>query len=250
MKLTVESCSVRRGGAVLLDGVTFDAGGGDFIGVVGPNGAGKSTLLRALAGLERGAATVAIDGVLITSMAPIKRARALSYLPQARAAHWAMTAEIVASLGRFAYGAPHRLGPADSAAVTRALVAADAEAFRTRIMTTLSGGEQARVHLARALAAETPILLADEPTVALDLKHQLAIMAALANHATRGGLVIAALHDLDLARRFCTRLIVLDRGRVAVDGPPGDVLTAALIERVFGVSAFPQPGIGFSPLPV
>jgi len=235
-KLVVDLLTVRRGNAVLLDRVCFAAGAGAFIGVVGPNGAGKSTLLRAIAGLERdGAEAVRLDGVEIGALAPRLRARALAYLPQARETHWAIDAETVASLGRFSFGAPHRLGPLDRAAVERALHTADALSFRRRIMPTLSGGEQARVHLARALAAETAILLADEPTAALDLRHALAILAALRARADKGGLVVAALHDLDLARRFCTRMIVLDAGGIVADGAPDAALDDSLLARVFGV---------------
>jgi iron complex transport system ATP-binding protein len=239
--LAVDSLTVRKGSAVLIARISFAEKGGNFIGVVGPNGAGKSTLLRAIAGLERAAeGEVRLDGADIREFPPQDRARRLAYLPQARETHWAIDAETVASLGRFSYGAPHRLGPLDRAAVERALRTADALAFRDRIMPTLSGGEQARVHLARALAAETPILLADEPTAALDLRHALAILAALRAKADDGGLVIAALHDLDLARRFCTRMIVLDAGKVVADGAPRSALDEALIARVFGVFLTPE----------
>ncbi len=148
-----------------------------------------------------------------------------------------MTAEAIVALGRYAYGAPRRLAPADRAAVERAVAAADIEAFRTRIVTTLSGGEQARVHLARALAAEAPVLLADEPTAALDPGHQLAIMEILAGRAGAGGLVIAALHELDLAARFCTRIVVVSAGRIVADGPPAEALAEENVETVFGVRA-------------
>ncbi len=147
-----------------------------------------------------------------------------------------MTAEAVASLGRFAYGAPHRLAPVDRAAVDRALGACDALTFRDRTMTTLSGGEQARIHLARTFAAETPILIADEPTSALDLRHALSIAAMLRRKADLGGLVVAAFHDLSLAKRWCTRIIVLDAGTLVADGAPNETPSSELIERVFGVS--------------
>jgi iron complex transport system ATP-binding protein len=126
------------------------------------------------------------------------------------------------------------LGPHDRAAVDRALSSTDAGAFRTRTMQTLSGGEQARIHLARALAAETPILLADEPTAALDPKHARSIMQALRAKADAGGLVIAALHDLRLAGRWCTRIIVMNGGELVADDDAERAMTPAIMETVFG----------------
>ncbi len=236
--VSVLDLTVKRGGATLLDGVRFAAGAEDFVGVIGPNGAGKSTLLRAIAGLESAASgAVTIAGAPVDAMASLVRARALAFLPQAREVHWAITAEAVVSLGRFAYGEGRRLGPADRAAVDAALAATDARSFRCRVASTLSGGELARIHVARALATETPILIVDEPTAALDIKHALAVMAALRARAAAGGTVIAALHDLALARRFCTRMIVLNDGRIEADGAPPDSPSDELIARVFGVSA-------------
>lgn len=237
IRLEAQALSVSRRGATLIEGVSFTAEGGEFIGLVGPNGAGKTTLLRALAGLDATAGGhVAIDRVDLRALDHRARAQKIAYLPQAREVAWAITGEAVASLGRFAYGAPSRLGEADRAAVTRALAATGAEAFRTRTMPTLSGGEQARIHLARALAAETPVLFADEPTAALDLKHQQAIMGALRKKAEGGGLVIAALHDLRLAQRHCTRILVMSGGRIAADGAPSITLAPALVEATFGVA--------------
>lgn len=235
--IEVEKLTVRRGDRALLRSVDFTARAGEFIGVVGPNGAGKSTLLRALAGLEGATeGRVSLNGAPVAGLKPIERARALAYLPQSRDVHWAVTAEAVVSLGRFAYGAPHRLGPADRAAVEAALAATDSTSFRSRVASTLSGGELARVHLARAFAAGAPALIADEPTAALDLRHALSIIALLRAKADAGGLVIAALHDLDLARRFCTRLIVINDGAVAADGAPSKALSEDVLRRVFGVA--------------
>lgn len=236
--LTIDNLSVTRGDSALLRSISFSAGAGEFIGIVGPNGAGKTTLLRALAGLEKAAAgSVLISGAPVAKMKPLERARMLAYLPQARDVHWAVTAEAVVSLGRFAYGAPHRLGPADRAAVEAALAATDSGSFRSRVAWTLSGGELARIHLARALAAGTKMLIADEPTAALDLRHALSIIALLRAKADAGGLVVAALHDLDLARRYCTRLVVVNEGRIAADGAPSDAIGETVLRQVFGVEA-------------
>lgn len=246
--LDVTNLSVSRDGAAILREVSFSAAAGAFVGVVGPNGAGKSTLLRALVGLERTPpGAIAINGADLGRLSPRQRARTLAFLPQARDTHWAMTAEAVVSLGRFAYGAPHRLGAPDRAAVDRAIDAADARGFRSRIMPTLSGGEQARVHLARTLAAQTPIIVADEPTAALDLRHAIAILATLGAKASAGGLVVAALHDLALAQRFCTRIIVLERGRLIADGAPGAIFTASLLSATFGLCPDDLAGLATTP---
>ncbi|MFN3961060.1 MAG: ABC transporter ATP-binding protein [Parvularculaceae bacterium] len=235
MRLEAITLSVRRKDCVLVQAASLAATSGEFIGLVGPNGAGKTTLLRALAGLEAPAAGhVAIDGADMRAMSPRERARKLSYLPQAREVAWSITAEAVVALGRFAYGTPARLGPEDRAAADRAFASTDAGAFRTRTMSTLSGGEQARIHLARALAAEAPILLADEPTAALDPKHARAIMQALRAKADGGGIVFAALHDLRLARRWCSRIIVMNEGDLVADDDAERAMTPAIMETVFG----------------
>lgn len=230
--------SVVRDGAETLRGVNFSAAAREFIGVIGPNGAGKSTLLRALAGLQAPSAGEAkATGETVATLAPIRRGRTISYLPQARPVHWSMNVERIVALGRFAYGAAERLEGEGAAAVDRAIAATDIAHLRHRPATALSGGEAARMHLARALAAETPILLADEPTAALDPKHQLAIMRVLAARAEGGGLVAAALHDLGLAARFCTRIILLEEGRITADGAPLEAMSEANLARAFGVDA-------------
>lgn len=235
--LKIDRLCIRRGGADLLHSVCMTARAGEFIGVVGPNGAGKTTLLRAVVGLEKAdAGSVSLNGASVLEMPSKARAKTTAYLPQEREVHWAVTAEAVVSLGRFAYGSPGRLGPSDRAAVERALAATQAQSFRSRVVSTLSGGEQARIHLARALAAETPVVVADEPTAALDLRHALSIAEILRARADAGGLVIAAIHDLNLAQRFCTRVIVLNEGRLVADGAPIDALSDNQIASVFGVS--------------
>lgn len=234
--LAAEALTVRRGAAVLLDRVELTARGGEFLAVLGPNGAGKSTLLRALAGVERlFSGRVLRDGADMRALTPPARARIAAYLPQDRDVAWSMTVEAVVALGRYAYGVAGRPGPADRAAVDRAIAAVGIEPLRLRSAHALSGGEAARMHLARALAAETPVLIADEPTSALDLRHQIEIMSLLQMAAAKGGLVVAALHDLELARRFATRALVLDRGRVVADAAPDEALAEPLLRAVFGV---------------
>lgn len=234
----IRRIKVERNRARILDDVTFAAGAHEFIGLIGPNGAGKTTLLRVIAGLEKPApGECLVSGDHVAALSPVVRARRISYLPQARPIYWSMQVENIVALGRFAYGAPSRLAGEDAAAVERAIEAAGIEHLRGRVATELSGGESARMHLARALAAETPMLLADEPTAALDPRHQLAIMKVLRARADGDGLVIAALHDLALAARFCTRIILLERGKVTADGGPSAVLTTENLSRAFGVQA-------------
>jgi iron complex transport system ATP-binding protein len=233
--LSVVELSASRGDTLVLRDISFDAARGAFIGLVGANGAGKTTLLRALAGIAAPTSgEVHLDGAQITQLSMQQRARALAYLPQLREVHWNMTVEAVVALGRFAYGDPLALSDDDRRAVEEALMKTGVDALRVRRASALSGGEQARMHLARALAGETPVLLADEPTASLDPKHQLAVMRLLREKA-QSGLVIAALHDLRLAAKFCTRIIILHDGGVLADGAPENVLTDENLQRAFDV---------------
>ncbi len=236
--LSLENIACRIDGAAILEDASLNAGAGEFIGLVGPNGAGKSTLLRVAAGLQKPTTGVCrIDGAPAMTLSPPERARRLSWLPQAREVAWAMTAREIVALGRFAWGAAQRENAEDAAAVTQALQEAGAAAFADRLAHTLSGGELARVHLARLLAGRTPIILADEPVAALDPAHQLSVMKLLRAKADEGRSVIAALHELPLAARYCTRMIILHKGRIAADGAPADVVTPAVLRDVFDVNA-------------
>jgi iron complex transport system ATP-binding protein len=156
-----------------------------------------------------------------------------------------MTAEAVARLGRFAFGEPMTANAGDDGPLSRALEAADAAMLRTRIVPTLSGGEQARVHLARVFAAEAPVMLLDEPTAALDISGALRVMAILRKKADDGAVILAALHDFALARRYCRRLIVLKGGALVADAPPDAALDEATLATVFEVE---NDGGHFRPL--
>ena len=201
----------------------------------GPDELAASHILVAYKGTRNAPA-----GITRTREEAHERARRIAYLPQHRDVHWGVTTDAVVALGRFAYGQAGHFADEDRAAVDRAMTAAGAAHLKGRTITALSGGEGARVHLARALAGETPVLVVDEPTAALDPRHQLAIMSILKARAENGGLVIAALHDLNLAARYCSRMLVLQDGAIAADGPPMDVLDTDLVARVFGVSAIVQ----------
>ena len=237
MTLALDRVSVSLGSTPIVADVsaTLDRG---LVGLIGPNGAGKSSLVRAIVGLLPHDGIIAIDGSPVANMLPRDRARRIAYLPQGQAIHWPLSVARLVALGRLPHLAPlSRITAADDAAIERAMARTDTLALRDRPVDTLSGGERARVLLARALAVEAPILLADEPLAALDPAHQLDLMALLRAEADAGTLVVAVLHDLSLAAR-CDRLLLLDRGRLVVDDTPGGVLTPNRIAEVYGVTAW------------
>jgi iron complex transport system ATP-binding protein len=234
--LSATGLTVRLGAATIIADASLTLRRGELAVMVGPNGAGKTTLMRALAGLLPADGEIRIDGQMLASLGPRERARRIAYLPQGHVFHWPMPAASIVMLGR----EPHAdrfstTSAADRAAVGRALRATGTEMFAERPVTTLSGGERARVALARALATEAAILLADEPTASLDPRHQLVVMALLRDAARNGTAVLAIMHDLLLAGRFADRVLVMDRGRLVADGPPGAALAGERLAGVFGV---------------
>lgn len=237
--LAVRDLHARLGGKPVLEGVTFDVSSGEFVGLIGPNGAGKSTLLRAALGLTPSTGAIGLSGVDGRALSPPQRALRVSYLPQEREIAWSMSVEQLVRLGR----APHRaafrpVSDDDRIAVDNAFRAMEIEAFRSRPANGLSGGEKTRVLVARALAQDAPLLLADEPTAGLDPAHQIALMRIFADLARSGRGVVACLHDLGLAARWCTRLVMLAGGRIVADGPPGAVLTPQRLRAVYNVEAY------------
>lgn len=239
--LSVSGVSVSVGQRCVVRDVSFSLASG-FTALIGPNGAGKTSLLRACLGLiPRAGGVVRLNAADPAHMAPERRARQVAYLPQTRPLAWPLKVHDIVALGRFAYGASlGRLGAEDAAAVARALAACDLTALADRRSDELSGGETARVHIARALAAQTPMLLADEPIAALDPHHALAALTLLRDVADRGAIVLASIHDIDLAGLFADRILVMKEGVLVADGAPQDVLRAELLADVFQIKAEPQ----------
>lgn len=217
--------------------VSFWLGDGEMAALVGPNGAGKSSVLKALAGVVASEGEVRIGGLPSDKLTVRERAKHLAWLPQSRPVAWNLGVEDVVALGRFAQApAPFdRMGAADQAAVHDALDKADAAHLCGRSFQALSGGEQARVHLARLLASPAPVLLLDEPCAALDVAHQLDLMQALAAEAAAGRTLLIVLHDLELAMRFCPRILVMQAGTLVADGAPEAALSGETLADVFGV---------------
>ncbi len=238
--ITIEALDVTLGGRLIVSGISTTLAGEGLIGLIGPNGAGKSTLARAMLHLVRpSAGRVLLDGDDIATLRASERARAVAFLPQGQSLHWPLSVERLVGLGRLPHLAPFsRLTDADEAAIEAAMRATDTVRLRARDATELSGGERARVMLARALAVGAPALIADEPLASLDPGHQMDVMALLADHARAGMLVLVVLHDLTMAARFCDRLLLLSEGHLALDGPPDTVLTDSALERIYGISAW------------
>lgn len=239
MSLGLHDVQVTLDGRTILSDIDLLLKRGRFVGLVGPNGAGKTTLLRVLAALVPPArGRVTLEGRALSSLNRDERARRIAALFQGAGVGWPMTVREIVALGRL----PHRrafsgLSDADGAAVTRALARTDVGHLADRTEPSLSSGERMRALLARALAVEAEWLLVDEPVTALDPAHQLDAMALLRAASREGAGVVAVLHDLALAARFCDRIVVLSGGRLVADGRPEEALTDTLLARVFGVTA-------------
>lgn len=247
--LSLKSLTVMRGTCPVVDAASLTVNTGEVVGLIGPNGAGKTTLMRAALGLLPHRGTSSLIQIPVRD-----RAKHVAWLPQAREIAWPVSVETLVMLGRVPHlNAGQKPTDDDHAAVTSAIRTMGLSGFEGRAATQLSGGEQARVLLARALAQATPLILADEPVAGLDPGHQIATMTAFRALADRGFSTLVSLHDLGLAARHCDRLILMDRGRIKADAAPGDVLTETHLRETFGISAHLSSGpegLVFQPLSV
>ncbi|MBY0225576.1 MAG: ABC transporter ATP-binding protein [Hyphomicrobium sp.] len=238
--LAASDIGVQIAGREILRDVALTISPGELIAVAGPNGAGKSTLLRVLAGLTQpDTGSVRLGDMDVRTMDRRSLGRAIAYLPQDRTVHWPLKVRAVVALGRIPHGSGPQRGESDidRATIQAALKQTDTEALADRSIGELSGGERARVLIARALAQDAGILIADEPAAGLDPAHALALFETFVAIAAQGRAVIVALHDLSLALRYCPRTLLLKDGEVAASGHARDVLTEPMIARVYGITA-------------
>ncbi|MEO0465547.1 MAG: ABC transporter ATP-binding protein [Pseudomonadota bacterium] len=238
MSLVAKDVQVDISGCAIVHSANLTLAPGELVGLIGPNGAGKTTLLKAILGLRPPTSgDVHINGETTTDLSSKAFARQVAYLPQDHHVEWDLTVRDVVELGRH----PHRGRFGGKTAdcdtiVETCLREVELPGLADRKFAVLSGGEKARVLLARALAVRAPYLLADEPVAALDPYHQLHVMELLRARAKAGDGVLTVLHDLTLAARFLDRVVIMDAGEIVCDGPPGDVLTTQRLESVYGVT--------------
>lgn len=238
MSLVASNIRVNLSGKSILKDINVEFPAGKLIGLIGPNGAGKSTLIRVLAGLQMvESGNISLHKQQLHSLSRLELAKKITYLPQIGECHWPMSVERVVMLGRYPHVDSHRLDDVNMQAVEQAIKEVDIEHLVGRSVNELSGGERARVMLARALATKSDILLADEPIVSLDPRHQIEVMALLQSLANQGKTVIVVLHELHLAMRYCNSLVLLNEGVKVSEGSPKEVLTTKNLQVVYGIDA-------------
>jgi ABC-type cobalamin/Fe3+-siderophores transport system ATPase subunit len=223
--IRVEQVSLRA----RVQDIDLSLAPGELLGLIGPNGSGKSSLLQAIAGLQSYSGRISLAGQDLQRLPGKTRAQQIGFLPQACRSAWALTVRDVVALGRLPWD------DESPQAIARAVALVGIEDWLARQVEALSGGEQARVWLARVLAGAPRLLLADEPIASLDLYFQRSVMQLLRDYAQGQCGVILAIHDLNLAARYCDRLCLLNNGRVHASGTPREVLTPANLQAVFGV---------------
>ena len=237
MRLEAKDLHQQLGGQAILKGVSIEVREGEMLGQSGPHGAGQTTLLRLSAGiLKPPKEKLLADGQPLANLSQSERGRKIAYLTQEGTAHWPISVERIVALGRLPHlGTWQKPGKEDDRVIQRVLDQTGLSGLTDRSFPTLSGGEKARVLLARALTVEPEVLLADEPVAALDPSHQLEMMDLLKMHCGQGGSVVVVLHDLRLAAHYCDRLQLLIDGKTLATGDPKSVLTPDNLEKAFGI---------------
>lgn len=247
-RLAARGLAVGYGDRRIIDGLEIQIPTGELTVIVGPNASGKSTLLRALARmLPAREGVVELDGAPIGSYPPKEVARRLGLLPQSPIAPDGIVVEDLVARGRYPHqGVLRQWSDADATAVERAMARAGVSDLADRMVGELSGGQRQRVWIAMALAQETPILLLDEPTTYLDIAHQVEVLDLARGLQREGYTVVVVLHELNLAFRYATHLVVMHDGAIVAEGAPGDIVTAELIESVYGLPCriIPDPVTG------
>ncbi|MGD9587810.1 MAG: ABC transporter ATP-binding protein [Pyrinomonadaceae bacterium] len=237
--IRAENISFSYGAGPVLDGLSLELRPGEFVGLIGANGSGKTTLMRILLGFLRpGSGTVFLKGDPVLGLARREIAKRATLVQQDTYIDFAFTVREVVAMGRTPYlGRFTPEGPVDASIIDRAMAETETDRFAARPVTELSGGERQRVHLARAMAQDTEIILLDEPTANLDLTHQIEALEMIRSMTQQGKTAFAAIHDLGLASRYCDRLVLLSGGRIAADGPPASVITEENLLRHFNLKA-------------
>ena len=226
-------------GSTLLDGVDIHADHGKLVGLIGPNGAGKTTLLRTISGILRYRhGSVRLEGEDLRSLSPKDVAATLALVPQIAPYTYGFTSLELVLMGRYPHLGRFQIeGKEDDRIARDAMRLTETEQFADRTLDTLSGGERQRVFVARALAQQPRILLMDEPTANLDVLHQLKVLDLVRQLVDDGLTAVAAIHDLNMAARYCDKLVLLNKGHVLAEGSPAEVLTPKTIESAFGVKS-------------
>lgn len=237
MLINAQHLSLSKAGRKLVNDVSVAINKGQIIGLIGPNGAGKTSLLKLLANVQKAdSGSYEFAGKPINQYKEKELAKQVAYLAQQATAHWPLTVRKVIELGRLPYQRFGRdLSAQDQHIVLKAAKQTDVEHLLDRVITSLSGGEQTRVFLARLFAAEPNVIFADEPIAALDPYHQLHVMEILREHAQRGGTVVVVMHDINLASRFCDQLILMNHGKIVKFGKLNDLLQDNVLANTYGI---------------
>jgi iron complex transport system ATP-binding protein len=246
--ITAHNIEFGYGGTPVINGLSLEVMKGEFVGLVGPNGSGKSTLLKLMQGILKPAVgRIELCGIQLSSMTTKDIAQLVTLVPQDTTIDFAFSSREIVAMGRTPYSG--RFSPASTAdieLINNALQVTKTEELSERLINELSGGERQRVHIARALAQETEIILLDEPTSNLDLSHQLETLQLINSLVQENRSAIAAIHDLSLAARFCNRIVMMVKGEIVADGSPEEVLTEHNLSMYFNIQAhvFYEEAIG------